>query len=143
VSAFPHVTKLSVFGAYKYRIDDDYEYRTQLLGFDIDLPFVALGPLGILTLKKGYCWNGASGPTWDTPSCRRGSALHDAGYQLLGAKLLPMNTKGHIDKAWLHDICIEDGMSAFRAGYWLWGVQTFGGGVINRKVPKEEEPDHG
>ncbi len=128
------VTNLGIFGKYKYRLDADYSYQTEIYGNDIDQPYIRLTPDGLLTLKKGYCWNGASGPTWDTKSCRRGSALHDAGYSLMALGLISTSYyKAHIDQVWLHDICIEDGMWEWRAGAWLWAVTQFGGNHIQVK----------
>ena len=42
---------------------------------------------GQLTIKKGYAWDGPSGPAIDTKSAMRGSLIHDAGYQLLRSGL--------------------------------------------------------
>jgi len=124
------VTKLGFFSRYKYRLDEEYQFRSKIFGYEIGLPYSSLTRDGVITLKMGYCWDGASGPTWDTKSCRRGSALHDVGYQWMGQELIPISYKEYIDEALLHDVCIEDGMNKWRAKIWLAGVKMFGGNHI-------------
>lgn len=80
---------------------------------------------GTLTLRKGYAWDGPSGPTVDTPAFMRGSLVHDALYQLM--------REGHLDPAvcrapadaLLRALCLEDGMSAPRAWWVHLGVRWF------------------
>ena len=38
---------------------------------------------GVMTLLRGYAWDGASGPARDTKSIMRAAAEHDGGYQLI------------------------------------------------------------
>ena len=82
--------------------------------------------LRTLGVRKGYCWDGPSGPTWDTPNFMRGSLFHDAWYQLMreyGSYYFQF--RGGADKL-LQRMCIEDGMSSWRARWVYWGVKTFG-----------------
>lgn len=79
-----------------------------------------------LVLRKGYAWDGPSGPTWDTPSFMRGSLVHDGFYQLLREGVLHIKTRDYSDRL-LVKICREDGMCRFRAWYVYWGVRLFGG----------------
>ena len=78
-----------------------------------------------LTVKAWYLWDGASGPTVDSPSTMRASLVHDALYQLMRLGVLPRSLKGAADQL-LHDLLIEDGMGRFRAWYWLQAVRWFG-----------------
>ena len=78
-----------------------------------------------LTMKARYAWDGASGPTFDSPSTMFASLVHDALCQLIRLGALPRALKGTADQL-LHDLLIEDGMSRFRAWYWLCGVRWFG-----------------
>jgi len=126
------VTKLGWFSTYKYRLDEDYTIKTNILEYDVNLPYISLDPIGYLTIKKGYCWDGASGPTWDTKSCRRGSMLHDACYQLIRMGFIPYSFKEYADTL-LHDICIEDGMWQWRADAWIWAVDVFGRFALKTK----------
>lgn len=111
---------------YKYQLQEPYQLgldlrppapvRTDWIDFDAD---------GTLTLRKGYAWDGPSGPTVDTPAFMRGSLVHDALYQLM--------REGHLDPAafrapaddLLRALCREDGMSAPRAWWVHLGVRWF------------------
>lgn len=90
--------------------------------------WIALTPLGILIVKKGYAWNGPSGPSIDTENFMRGSLFHDPLYQLIEeGLLLNENDKDRlIADQLLRNICLEDGMSKFRAWYVYKSVRIFG-----------------
>lgn len=122
---------------YKYQITRDMHYQTTILGYDIDIEYIRLTPDGLLTLKKGYAWNGASGPTWDTKNSQRGSGEHDAGYQLIRLGYLPRETKEYFDQL-LYDLCVQDGMFKFRAAYWKWAVIHFGIGSTRPSAEPQE-----
>jgi hypothetical protein len=109
---------------YKYQLVEDCICQTAITGFDIDTQFIKLSPDGTLTVKSGYAWDGASGPTIDTHDTIRGSLFHDSLYQLMRRKLLPGKYRNIADIL-LKDICIEDGMHEFRAEYWYIGVSRF------------------
>ncbi|HQL42346.1 MAG TPA: DUF1353 domain-containing protein [Spirochaetota bacterium] len=116
---------------YKYQLMENYIHATSITLQQeccID-DFVALKKDGQLHIFKGYAWDGPSGPTIDTKDFMRGSLVHDALYQLMRKKQLPVSYKDYADKL-LHDICIEDGMSKFRAWYVYQAVRLFGKGAI-------------
>ena len=98
----------------------------------ISTSFIQLSQSGILSVFKGYCWDGPSGPTFDRPSFMRGSLFHDALYQLLRMGLL----KGEGDRRTadyiLRDICIEDGMSPWWARNIVYTGVRLGGGRAAR-----------
>lgn len=52
----------------------------------------------ILTIRKGYCWDGASGPTIDTPATMLAGLVHDALYQAIREGFLSKSYKGSADK---------------------------------------------
>lgn len=124
---------------YKYQVTRAYHIRTGIIPFSpIDLLFVALDLLGNLTIRPGYAWNGASGPTWDTLNSMIGSLIHDVIYQLIRLGLIDPKYKEAGDKL-LHDLCTEDGMYPWRADYWKWAVLEFGAGSTRPSAePKEE-----
>lgn len=109
---------------YKYQLAEDYVITTDILGYEIDIQFIKLDKDGKLTTRSGYAWDGASGPTLDTPDSMRGSLVHDVLYQLMRMGLLPQSLRAYADKL-LEDICIEDGMPEFRADYWHFAVDNF------------------
>lgn len=122
---------------YKYQLEEDY-----LTQIDIHLPeaiwhdYIVLTSKGSLLIKKGYAWNGASGPTVDSKSSMRGSAVHDALYQLFRLGLLPLRYKQNADEEFYKRLK-EDGMWWWRAKAWYEAVEWFGGSSVD---PKAERP---
>lgn len=109
---------------YKYKLTEDFTYQTEILGCNIEHPYIQLTIEGVLTVVEGYSWDGPSGPTIDTLSFMRASLVHDALYQLLREGLLPPEKRKDADLL-LKQICIADGMSKIRATYLHLGVKLF------------------
>ena len=114
---------------YKYQLMKDYELKINLLPEKdiLKYKFLSLSKTGRLFLKKGYAWDGPSGPTIDTRNFMRGSLVHDALYQLMNLGELDDNVYRKRADEILREICLEDGMWPFRAWYVYWGVRLFGG----------------
>jgi len=106
-------------GGYKYQLVEDYTHHLniQLTTFIKD-DFLCLMHDGTLQIKKGYAWDGPSGPTFDTRNFMRGSMVHDALYQLMRSGKLGAEYREEADKE-LRRLCIEDGMSKVRA-WWVY-----------------------
>jgi hypothetical protein len=121
---------------YKYQVYEDEVFITGIKGFEIHSDFIDLMPDGHLTCKKGYAWDGASGPTWDTPSSMRGSLIHDAGYQLMREGHLPLDYKVVFDGLFYLTL-LHDGMNRFRAWYWYKAVLWFAKGST---LPEHDRP---
>ncbi len=79
---------------------------------------------GIMTVKSGYAWDGASGPTIDTKNSMRASLVHDCFWQLVRENKLPSDYL-HVSNKVFHRHLLEDGMSKFRARYWYWAVSLY------------------
>lgn len=115
--------------SYKYQLLEPYRHATEL---EPEAPlatrdeFVGLGPNGLLSLRRGYAWDGPSGPTLDTKNFMRASLVHDALYQLMREGLLDSSQRLYADRL-LRTLCRQDGMSRFRAWYVYRGVRAFGG----------------
>ncbi len=111
---------------YRYQLELDYS-----IGIDIhpdppiETDYINLSADGILTIKKGYAWDGASGPAVDTKNIMRGSLVHDALYQLMREDHLDHEIYRDIADRLLRKICIEDGVGAIRAWYVYHGVKWF------------------
>ncbi len=106
---------------YKYQLVDDYIHHfDRKFPFSIVTPFIALRKNGTLLIKRGYAWDGASGPAIDTKSFMRGSLVHDALYQLMRRDKISPTERSFADKE-LRKICREDGMSAIRA-WWVYAA---------------------
>ena len=108
----------------KYRLDRDYQVKTNIKGCQITKMFYSLSSEGMLSVQKGYLWNGPSGPTVDTKNFMRGSMIHDIVYDMLRKQLLPSWVRAEADLL-LFKTCREDGMSMFRATYVYRGVANF------------------
>ena len=106
--------------------------------------YIVLTTEGQLTIKKGYAWDGPSGPTIDTLNFMRGSLVHDALYQLMREELLDKEDCRELADRLLQTICKNDGMSSIRA-WWVYKGLRIGGDPAsdpdNRrpvtKAPKE------
>jgi hypothetical protein len=112
---------------YKYQLAEEYKVEVSVVPETIiQTDYIELTTERLLTIKKGYAWDGPSGPTFDTLNFMRGSLVHDALYQLM--------RNGYIDREkWrkeadinLRRICVEDGMSRIRALWVYKAVRWFG-----------------
>jgi hypothetical protein len=119
--------KIKYRSGYKHQLFEDYEVQTDIFPpVDIYTKHINLTTEGLLFIKQGYAWDGASGPTFDTKSSMRGSLVHDALYQLMRMGLLAFMWRYVIDKL-LQTICVEDGMYRWRAWAWFKAVRWAAG----------------
>lgn len=87
-------------------------------------PFIHLED-GVLTIAKGYAWDGPSGPAFDTSDFMRASLVHDALYQLIREKEFSQVYRMDADRI-MKRICEEDGMPWLRVQWCYWAVRKFG-----------------
>lgn len=131
---------------YKYQLAKDYSISTKVKpSATITIPrgnddfYVQLQKDGNLTVKPGYAWDGASGPTIDTSSVMRASLVHDALYQCM--RYSPDKLSGEKDRKLadklFHKICRKDKMGWFRAQYFYWAVRWFGRSSASPKKKKD------
>jgi len=121
---------------YKYQLVEDYECEISIHpDNDIVTDYITLSNNGFLTIKKGYAWDGPSGPAIDTRTFMRGSLVHDALYQLLRGKYLHGCYRQVVDQI-LHKICREDGMCRLRAWYVYKAVEKGAGFAADPKHAK-------
>jgi len=138
---------------YKYQLNQDYVLTLPKAfepAHDIETPFIRLASPNreahpeesapVLTVRYGYAWDGASGPTRDTKSAMRGSLVHDALYQLMRMRLLPLRLREPTDHLFW-EIIREDGMNRMRAFFWWRAVRRFAEkGATNEDRPVEAAP---
>jgi len=111
---------------YKYNLKSDLEYETGIqLGEPKSDKFLGISTTGTLQIKKGYSWDGPSGPTIDTKTFMQGALIHDALYQLMREGILPQEARKRADVI-LRDVCIEDDMFPFCAWVVYYAVRIFG-----------------
>lgn len=116
---------------YKYWLAEEYQVKVSIIP-ENDVPvdktiksFIELNTEGVLVIKKGYAWDGPSGPTIDIPSFMRGSLVHDALYQLLRREDIEQKWRDEADEE-LRRICREDGMWRIYSNWVHWAVRKFG-----------------
>ena len=87
--------------------------------------WVNLGRNGEFMLREGFAWDGPSGPTIDTKSAMRGSAIHDGLYRLMRLGLLDEKWRKTADEIY-EQACISDGMFKVRAWLHFRALRRFG-----------------
>lgn len=107
---------------YKYQVEKPFTQQTPIIGVEIEDYYFKLEPSGLLTVKRGYAWDGASGPTWDTPSSMAASLVHDVFCQLERDCRLDYATWHEKINEFFGDMCKEAGMWAARASVWQAAV---------------------
>jgi hypothetical protein len=111
---------------WKYQLSEDYVCLVTIKPEeDIVTEYIGLNKEGVLFIKEGYAWDGASGPAIDTKNFMRGSLVHDALYQLIRDKRIPADQRDKADRV-LQKICEEDGMWKVRAWWVYKAVSAFG-----------------
>lgn len=115
---------------YKYQLSEDAFFDTGIFppSFDIKHGFFILSAQGILQIKYGYAWDGASGPTIDTKSSMRAALVHDCFCQMLRNRDLPYEVYAEEVHSLFRRMLLEDGMFAWRAWYWHKAVVLSRGG---------------
>ena len=109
----------------KYQLASDYTCNTGVIPpYYVAADYVSLDRHGNLWVRKGYAWDGPSGPTFDTRSVMRASLVHDAFFQLLRLGLLPESARPAIDAEYRR-IAIEDGTSWVRAALHHYVLRHF------------------
>ena len=117
---------------YKYQLANKYELDMSITPPQkVESDFLNLSLSGKLVVKKGYAWDGPSGPALDSRIFMRGSLVHDALYQLMRRNEAELPAKKWRKKAdqELRRICREDGMSRIRAWWVFQGVHWFAKGA--------------
>ncbi len=114
---------------YKYTLIEDYQHKTQIQIIEpVEIHrVITLEANGLLTIKKGYAWDGPSGPTIDTKSFMRGSLVHDALYQLMRERKIESEKYRKYADELLRKICLDDGMLPIRSWWVYWAVRLRGG----------------
>lgn len=118
---------------YKYQLSRDYTTYTAIRPEKrIETDYIILTTDGYLTIKKGYAWDGPSGPTVDDDTNMRGSLAHDAKYQLIRLQLIPRSYRKLSDQE-LKDDLEEDGMKWLRREGWYWNLRIGGSSSASPK----------
>lgn len=116
----------------KYALAEYYSVLTPITGYDIEERFFHLHPNGLLELFPGFAWDGASGPTIDSPSSMRASAVHDVFCWLARERKIDYELWHHVYNNFFRTQCLGSGMWHKRADMWHWGVEFGDAGNPNQ-----------
>ena len=112
---------------YKYQLAEGYKINISIRPkSNIKTEFIDLDTDGNLTVKKGYAWDGPSGPVKDTDENMRASLVHDALYQLMRNDKIKSRTHRKAADQEFKDICKVDGVSNLRASAYYKALRKFG-----------------
>ena len=130
---------------YKYQLANDYGIEISIHpAEDVITEFIDLDADGELTVKKGYAWDGPSGPVVDTDENLRASLIHDALYQLMRNEKLSSRAHRKNADELFRDICKEDGVSSIKANIFYRALRRFGKKAASpakkKKVRRAPEP---
>lgn len=118
----------------KYQVVEDYHVDTPILGMTIIDDLFSLTPDGHLVVRKGFAWDGASGPTFDSKSSMSASLVHDVFCICMRDGRLPYAIWQDAVNRFFEVMCQRAGMWGWRARVWHWGVE-FGDAGNPRQGP--------
>ncbi len=128
--------KYRSLSGYKYQVAEEERIPVPLLAdVNIETPHFSIKG-GVMTARAGYCWDGPSGPTFDTANSMTPSLAHDIGYQAIRMGLLDEARREDLDYE-LDRLSRERGMSKLRRLVWFNGLSLFG---FNASKLRKEEP---
>ena len=126
---------------YKYLLEEDETFLVSWIKHSISHPHITVEN-GIMVVKKGYAWDGPSGPTIDDKTNIRASLIHDALYQLMRESWLSVVSYRKLADEELRFYMRKDGFKMlrktnkdtwfnrqwvkFRADYYYKAVRIFG-----------------
>ena len=123
---------------YKYQLAEGYAISISIKPkSNIKTDFINLDTDGNLMVKKGYAWDGPSGPVKDTDENMRASLVHDALYQLMRNDKLKSRTHRKAADQEFKDICKADGVSNLRASIYYKVLRKFGKPAASPKNKKK------
>jgi hypothetical protein len=107
----------------KYQVAEDFIVLTPITGEAITDDWFVLAPNGALLVRKGFGWDGASGPTFDSQSSMSASLVHDVFCLCMRDGRLSYNKWQDAVNQFFEDMCRQAGMWGWRAKLWHTGVE--------------------
>ncbi|MDC0601507.1 DUF1353 domain-containing protein [Aliiglaciecola sp.] len=112
---------------YKYQLVSDYQISTKIKpANDVLTDYILLDTKGNLTVKKGYAWDGTSGPVIDTDENLRASLVHDAFYQLMRMRKLKSAEHKEASDKLFRNMCKIDGVPSPVAQLYYFALEKMG-----------------
>ena len=101
--------------------------------------YFAIDTDGLILVRRGYAWDGASSLAIDDPGTIYASLFHDVGYQAIRLGLIADVWRLELDRMY-ERLCREGGVPWFRAKYHYLGLRL--GGDIYNNLPDSAYPVH-
>lgn len=89
--------KFKIKKGYKYQLQQDVELQTPFLVESVDERYFSLDPEGLLTIREGYAWDGASGPAVDDQTNLTQSCVHDVFCQMVEMNFVKLIDRERVD----------------------------------------------
>lgn len=126
---------------YKYQLYEDVKIQTEIKGEEVKEEFFILEKNGDLHVKRGYAWDGPSGPTIDTPKFVWASLPHDVFYQCMRHGWISRSRRKEVDQEMRRMLRTEPKpMNRFRAWYVYHVVRKGAGFAAQKPRPILEAP---
>ena len=111
---------------YKFKVEENFSIELPFKIPDFEHPY-ASSKDGILSVKKGYAWDGASGPIINTRDTLVASLVHDVLYQAMRLNLIKSSKENRkiADKNFF-EILKMNGVNSIRRKVWYFAVRLFG-----------------
>ena len=111
---------------YKFKVEENFSIELPFKIPDFEHPY-ASSKDGILSVKRGYAWDGASGPIINTRDTLVASLVHDVLYQAMRLNLIKSSKDNRkiADKNFF-EILKMNGVNSIRRKVWYFAVRLFG-----------------
>lgn len=111
---------------YKFKVEENFSIELPYKIPDFVHPYASLKD-GILSIKRGYAWDGASGPIINTRDTLVASLVHDVLYQAMRLNLIKSCKENRqiADKNFF-EILKMNGVNSIRRKVWYFAVRLFG-----------------
>jgi len=108
---------------WKYRVLETFTHQTDIIPpKEAKTKFSTLSINGLITVDKGFCWDGASGAL-DTENTLFPSLIHDIGCNMYLLELVSDENRLQFDDLF-YKLLKDEGMSSFRASYMYKAVKV-------------------
>ena len=111
---------------YKFKVEENFSIELPFKIPDFQDQYASLKD-DILSVKRGYAWDGASGPIINTRDTLVASLVHDVLYQAMRLSLIKSSKENRkiADKNFF-EILKMNGVNSIRRKVWYFAVRLFG-----------------
>ena len=111
---------------YKFKVEENFSIELTFKIPDFEHEY-ASSKDSVLSVKRGYAWDGASGPIINTRDTLVASLVHDVLYQAMRLNLIkPSKDNRKIADKNFFEILKMHGVNSIRRKVWYFAVRLFG-----------------